>query len=224
MASHSKRRAGSAASAVAALLLLLLTAPSQSAGQAQQPLPLDPATLPARDSHQGLLIAADPYMTKERSEQKFGKKHPYAAGLLAIDVYLRNNTDSPLQINLETVELQIAVPGQPRQHLESLSAEDAAYRIVLPYGPSPRARRGPIPGVGGGKTKEVAKKQDELRFLMLPGDMVGPHNTVHGFVLFDVDGHFEDVRNATLYIPDVSKYGSHEKLFFFEVDLRPATH
>jgi len=223
MGSRLKRRAGVAVAGAAALLMLLQGAPVRSARQAVPAPPFDPATLPAHDAHQGLLIAADPYLTRERNEEIFGKKSPYSVGLLAINLYLRNDTDTPVQINLDTIELQIASPGQPRQHLESLSAEEAAFRIILPNGPSPRARRGPIPGIGGGKTKAVAKKQDELRYLMLPGDMVGPHNTVHGFVIFDVDGHFEDVRNATIYIPDVSKFGSHEKLFFFEIDLRPAT-
>ena len=222
MGLHIKRWASVRAAATLALLSVLQAAPARSARQAPSSPPIDPATLPARDSHQGLLIAADPYLSGGRSEQKFGKKNPYAVGLLAIEVYARNDTDNPLSINLDTIELQIAIPGQPRQHLESLTAEEVAQRIVLPNGPAPRGRRGPIPGVGGGKTKEVAKKQDELKSLMLPGDMVGPHNTVHGFVIFDIDGHFEDVQKATLYVPDVSKYGSHEKLFFFEIDLRPA--
>ena len=223
MASQLNRWAYLRVVATAALLALLQAAPAHSARQSSPPPPFDPAALPAHDSHQGLLIAADPYLTGERSEQKFGKKSPYSAGLLAIDLYLRNDTDSPLRINLDTMELRLAVPGQPRQHLESLSAEDAAFRIILPNGPAPRGRRGPIPGVGDGKSKAVAKKQDELRKLMLPGDIIGPHNTIHGIVIFDVDGHLEDVRHATLYIPDVNHFGSGEKLFFFEIDMSSAT-
>ncbi len=208
--------------AVAAVLFVALAAPGRSRAQAPPPPATDPAVLPAHDSHQGLLIAADPYLTKERSEQKFGKKSPYSAGLLAIDVYLRNDTDGPLRIGLDSIELEIAVPGQARQRLEPLTAEDASYRIVLPSGPAPRGHRGPIPGVGGGKTKEVAKMEDSLRHLMLPGDVIGPHNAVHGFVIFDIANHFEDVEHASLYIPDVSSFGSGQKLFFFEIDLRPA--
>jgi len=59
--------------------------------------------------------------------------------------------------------------------------------------------------------------------LMLQSDLVGPHNTIHGFVMFDIARHFEDTERSTLYIPDVSRFGSGEKLFFFEIDLRPAT-
>ena len=214
-----------AASAVAAALFLAgHWYPARLGAQSAPPAASsDPAALPARDSHQGLLIAADPYVTSERSEQKFGKKSPYSVGLLAIDVFLRNDTDAPLRINTDTIELQIAIPGQQRQRLESLTVQDVAYRIVVPNGPAPRGRRGPIPGVSGGKTKEIAKMEDSLRYLMLPGDMIGPHNTVHGFVVFDIARHFEDTQNSTLYIPDVSRFGSGEKLFFFEIDLRHAT-
>jgi hypothetical protein len=210
--------------ALAALFAAASPFSNHLVAQLPPPPPPDPATLPAHDSHQGLLIAADPYLSSERSQQKFGKKNPYSAGLLAVDVFLRNDTNGPLHIGLDTIELDIAVPGQSRQRLENLTPEDAAYLIVLPHGPAPRGRRGPIPGVAGGKTKEVAKMEESLRNLMLPGDLIGPHNTVHGFILFDMDHHFEDVEHALLYIPDVSRFGSGEKLFFFEVDLRPAVH
>jgi hypothetical protein len=185
----------------------------------------DPSALPARDSHQGLLVAADPYLSSERSQQAFGKKHPYGVGLLALEVYLRNDTGGPMQVGLETMELNVAPPGQQRQRLAPLTAEEAAYKIVLPEGPNPKQRRGPIPGMSGvsGKSKEVAKMEDALRAQMLPGDMLGPHRTVHGFVFFDVDGHFDRVGSATLYVPDVKRIDSGEKLFFFEVNLGPAT-
>lgn len=210
---------------------LLSMAVGGTAGQAtpqgqtpQAAASADAARLPAHDSHQGLLIAADPYLTRERSEQKFGKKHPYGAGLLALEVYLRNDTDGPLQIRQSTIELNIAPPGEQRQRLAALTAEETAYRIVLPNGPNPTTRRSPLPGVGGGKKKEIEKVEAALRDEMLPGDMVGPHNTVHGFLMFDLDHHFEQVSNATLYVPDVRRFGSGEKLLFFEVDLSAATH
>ena len=210
--------------AVAGLFASLL-AQANPQGQAQASASAQAAALPAHDSHQGLLIAADPYLTSERSEARFGKKHPYHVGLLAIEVYLRNDTDGPMQIRLDTIELKISAPGQPRQRIAALTALEAAFRIVLPNGPNPKKRRSPIPGVGAGgnKSKDVAKMEDALRPEMLPGDLIGPHNTVHGFVMFDIDDHFDWVGNATLYIPDVRRFGSGEKLLFFEIDLGPAT-
>ena len=181
-------------------------------------------TLPAHDLHQGLLIAADPYVSGDRSQQTFGKKNPYDAGLLALDVYLRNDSDGPMRVVLDTFELKVAPPGVTRQHIEPLTAEEASFRIILPDGPNPKTKRSPLPGIGGPskKTKEVAKMEDALRAQMLPGDVVGPHATVHGFVFFDVSKHFEWIKHATLIVPDVSRIPSGEKLFFFEIELAPA--
>src|SRR5579872_281105 len=61
-------------------------------GQASTPArtaSVDPASLPARDSHQGLLIAADPYMSADRYKEKFGKHSPYDGGIIAIELFLR---------------------------------------------------------------------------------------------------------------------------------------
>jgi hypothetical protein len=212
----------------AGVLALSLVA-SLSAGGQQQPAPPKPTdaagALPAHDLHQGLLIAADPVLTSDRSQQIFGKKHPYHAGILALDVYLRNDSDGPMKVELSTFELKVAPPGQSRQRIEPLTAEETAYRIILPDGPDPRPKRSPIPGMGGPskKSKEVAKMEDSLRGQMLSGDVVGPHGTIHGFVFFDVGGHFGSMKSATLVVPDVSRIPSGEKLFFFEVDLGPAT-
>jgi hypothetical protein len=208
--------------------LLLLVAAAAGRGiivaQSQAPPALDPATLSARDSHQGLLIAADPYLTSDRSQQKFGKKHPHGVGILAIDVYLRNDTNDPIQITLDTIELGISPPQGPRQRLEPLTADEAAMQIVLPQGPNVQARRKPIPGTSAakGKSKDIRKMADELRPQMLPGDMVGPHATIHGFLFFDVSGHFDWLTKGVLYVPDARRIPSKEKLFFFEVDLGPA--
>ena len=208
-----------------AIILAAVCAPAAPDGRPQAAKGTDPATLAARDSHQGLLIAVDPYLSSERSQQTFGKKHPYAVGILPLDVYLRNDTDGPMRVGLDTMELKVEPPGQQRYRIASLTVEEAAFRIVLPEGPNPKQRRGPIPGMSGvsGKSKDVAKMEDSLRAQMLPGDVIGPHKTAHGFVFFDVDGHFDEVANATLYVPDARRIDSGEKLFFFEIDLRPAT-
>ena len=67
--------------------------------------------LHARDSHQDLLIAADPYVTAERYKDTFGKHSPYAAGIVAIDVYFRNDNNTPIRLNPDTIRLEISLPG-----------------------------------------------------------------------------------------------------------------
>jgi len=211
-----------------ALAVLLFAAAMPLAGQqGQSPAaapPVDPAKLPAHDEHQGLLISADPYLSSARSEERFGKKHPYAAGILAVEVYLRNNTDSPIQVALPSVELNVSPPGGPRQNLETLTPRAAAVLIINPGGPHPTTKRVPIPGAAGGSdknAKKVEKMQGALAAEML-GDIVGPHATVHGFLFFDLNAEFDSVAHATLFFPDVRRVNPEERLLFFEVDLAPA--
>src|SRR5207245_7302349 len=83
----------------------------------------DPASLSARDSHQGLLIAADPYTSVNRYKEKFGKHTPYEGGIIAIELFLRNDNESPIRLNLKTMQLLMSAPGESRQRLEPLSPE-----------------------------------------------------------------------------------------------------
>jgi hypothetical protein len=217
----------------AALLAAVLTAllggePARAALQApvQAAESVDPSALPAHDSHQGLLIAADPYLSNERSRQRFGKKHPYGAGLLALEVFLRNDTDGPIQIQLDSMELKVAPPGRPTERLAPLTVREAALRIILPLEPNPKTQNGPIPEIDlrVDKNKDVTKMEKSLRTEILSGDRIGPHSTLHGFLLFDLGHQFEQVRNASLYVPDVCRAASGERLLFFEVHLGSAVH
>lgn len=206
-----------AANLAAASLLL-----PAMAGQTPE-APVDPAKLAARDEHQGLLIAADPYVSADRSVARFGKKHPYAAGLLAVDVFLRNDTDSPIQIALPPIELMVSPPGGNRQKLEALTSQETAVVIIHPS-LSPTTKRLPIPGAAGGsikKEKEVVKLQAALAPQML-GDIVGPHATIHGFLFFDVGAQFDQVAHSSIYFPEVRRVNPEARLLFFEVELGPA--
>lgn len=183
----------------------------------------DPSKLSARDEHQGLLIAADPYVSAERSAARFGKKHPYGAGLLAVDIYLRNDTDSPIQIALPAVELTVSPPGGTRQKLEALTSQDTAVVIIHPA-LSPTTKRLPIPGAAGGsikKEKDVVKLEAALAPQML-GDIVGPHATMHGFLFFDVGAQFDLVAHSSVYFPEVRRVNPETRLLFFDVELGPA--
>src|SRR5258708_12989787 len=65
------------------MLLLPLSAFAQSAQT-------DLSTLRARDAHQNLLIAADPYVSADRYTAMFGQKPPSDYALAATDVFFPN--------------------------------------------------------------------------------------------------------------------------------------
>ena len=97
--------------------LALLLAPSAGAQ-------IKPAELPAvstRDQHQKLLVVADPYLSAERYKSVFGKKTPYQRGIVAIEVYFQNGNDTPIRVDLSTIRLVVALPGEQKQNLPPLS-------------------------------------------------------------------------------------------------------
>src|SRR5690348_10144752 len=69
--------------------------------QAQQQRGQGPAPLiatPRQDRHDGLSISVDPYNEPGRAKEKFGKANPLAAGILPIEVSMRNDTDRPIRV------------------------------------------------------------------------------------------------------------------------------
>src|SRR5215469_10747625 len=82
---------------LAFVLPLCQTAPSFPAAlsHATQQMPeasTRPLTASAVDSHEGLTIAAEPWLTADRYKTVFPKKTPFGAGVVAIKVTLRNDS------------------------------------------------------------------------------------------------------------------------------------
>jgi hypothetical protein len=183
---------------------------------------VDPLTLQTRDAHQNLLVAGDPYLSAERYKVPFGKKSPYEGGILAIDVYFRNDNDSPIRIDLESVRLVVSPPGEDRQRLTPLSPEEIADRLVLTARSSPSAPRLPIPLPGSGRNSSKGKAWDEmvttLRSVGLVTEVLPPRKTIHGFLYFDMNHQYDETRYSHLYIPDLMFMTDKRPLLFFEID------
>jgi hypothetical protein len=186
----------------------------------------DPAVLSAKDTHQGLLVAADPYSSAARSKIKFGKHTPFEGGILAVDVYFRNDNDSPVRINPDTVRLSLGEEGRGRQRLDAISADDVADRTLLKSPKDPRGPRIQIPLPGGigrsGRDKNWQEFDGILRSAAMSSSVIPPHGAVHGCFYFDIAGHFDWLADTTLEIPDLSFMIGDKPLFFFEIDLSKA--
>ena len=198
------------------VLLFPLGVPAQNA-------PSDPLSLRAREAHQNLTIAADPYLSPERyKKEMFGKTSPYLAGIVAIDVYFRNDSDLPIRVNPETMQLVVSQPDRERQHLNALSPEEVADRALLKGDSNISARRRfpiPIPSSDSKHSKEWTEMSTTLRSIALGTDVLAPHSTTHGFLFFDLNHDFDAIHFSHLYIPDLAFMTNHEALFFFEIDL-----
>ncbi|HEV2388439.1 MAG TPA: hypothetical protein VGS20_14430 [Candidatus Acidoferrales bacterium] len=185
---------------------------------------LDPATLPAHDSHQGILIACDPVEDAARAKERIGKDNPLKVGILPIDVYIRNSSKSPVAVTLDSIRLEVKRPGEQRDQLEPVALDDLTTEILHPRPPSISRRRipSPFPQVGrGGKWQEL---HDKLESLSLEQAVVAPGATVHGFLFFDLNHQFDSIRYASLVVPDLKFLGNTQPLIFFEVDFAPPAH
>ena len=181
-------------------------------------------TLRLRDTHQNLTVAADPYVSADRyTKALFGKTSPYEAGIVAINVYFRNDNDSPIHINLDTILLMISVPRQDHERLLPLSPGEVADRAILKARANPSATRRPFPfpssGTGSGKGKAWDEMNSMIRSVALSTEVLPPHATMHGFLFFDVDHQFDAIRYSSIYIPDLEFMTDKKALLFFEIDL-----
>ena len=201
---------------VLCLAAIVLFMPSGMRAQA-----VDPAILPARESHQGLLIAVRPDITVERSRARFGKRTPFEAGILGLDVYFRNDNGVPIRINLDEVRLLIGRRGDRPQKLEPLFPREVAD-LMLKTGKEPTIRRrSPLPGLGGTSNKEWDTLHALLSSAAMSSDVLPPHSTTHGYFYFDMNHQFDLLSNARLDIPDLAFMLNNEALFFFQIDLSP---
>jgi len=209
------------------ILILVMLAPSALLAQSAPPAATpDPMSLQTRDAHQNLTIVADPYLKADRYKKEiFGKDSFYAAGIIAIDVYFRNDNDAPIRLNQGTIQLTISAPGQDRQRLGILSPEEVADRTLLTANSNIRAHRPfPFPSIpsGSGHSKDWMEMTTTLHSVALGTDVLPPHATTHGFLFFDMNHDFGAIHYAHLYIPDLAFMTDHQALFFFEVDLAGA--
>jgi hypothetical protein len=202
-----------------AILLLCggLTAQTIPAGRKGQQAAPDPTAALAHDHHDGLTVSADPYVDKARGKEKFGKANPLDAGILPVEIFLRNETNDPIHVDINTIQLEVQLRAGGRQELDWLPPEDVAGLVAHPggVGPSNRPRVAGIPLPSG--DKKTDKLAEILRPLTLDADVVPPKGALHGFLYFNVNYEMSLADTAVLYVPDASVVASKKALMFYEV-------
>jgi hypothetical protein len=187
---------------------------------------VDLASLPAHDSHQGVTVAVKPLMTETAYKVQFGGRTPYEAGIVALEVFFRNDNDKPIRVNLGNMRLLVSRPGESLQRIEPLSAEEVANRVLLNAPSDPRRSRLPNPlgnrGRDSGRDKNWQELAGRLRAAGVQSDLLGPNSTISGFLFFDVNHHYDWLSSARLDVPDLAFMLDNQALFFFQVDLAPA--
>src|SRR5277367_2738798 len=83
----------------------------QSQTPAQAQAPASPAAgaddAAPHDRHNGVTVSAKPCTDPATAKDKFGKANPLPVGILPVEVFLHNETNQPVRIDLSTVQLSV---------------------------------------------------------------------------------------------------------------------
>jgi hypothetical protein len=203
------------------LPLALAAIPLISPAAPQQQSTGKPITTASLDSHDGLTIAADPWLSAERYKSTFPKKSPYAAGVLAIKVTFRNDSDDTIKIGLGRIRLNLTFDESNRQDLPALNSEQLADVVLHPKikGTSRPRLPIPIPTSPGGRDKHWQEYMSLAEGAGLHASVVAPHSSIEGLLYFDLQNQFDLLQNARLYIPDLTSLEKNRALLYFDIDL-----
>ena len=186
----------------------------------QQPPPIHAAAL---ESHEGMTVSAKPWLDATLYKQPFPKKSPFAAGVLAIQVTFRNDSNESVKVGLERIRLALRIDEDNRQELNPMSAEQVAEATLRPRAKDPTShRRFPIPtgsGVKSPRDKNWTEIQLQAQNAGVPTSVVAAHSSVQGLLYFDLQGQLDMLTSAHLYVPDIAIMGKSQSLTYFEIDL-----
>jgi hypothetical protein len=174
------------------------------------------------ESHEGLTISARPWTQAAQYKEKFPKKSPFTGGVLAVQVAFRNDSDQSMKVGLDHIRLSFNIDEDNRQELQPLQAAEVADAILHPGAKDPTQRRRlpiPLATTGGNKSKEFTELQTQVQNAAVPTSVVAAHSTVQGLLYFGMQGQFDLLSTAHLYIPDVAIMGKPEGITYFEIDL-----
>jgi hypothetical protein len=186
----------------------------------QQGKPLKTSIL---DAHEGVTIGVEPWTQASRYKEKFPKKNPFAAGIVALKLSIRNDNDEAVKLNLHRIQLLVQLDQDNKQELEALTADDVADAVMLRQnGKDPTARRLPIP-LPISRPKPTRDKNWEefhgdCQNAGLPSGVIGAHSTMEGLVYFDLRGEWDLLQTARLYVPDLERMTSKQAISYFDID------
>ena len=207
-------------------VVLCLTLAAVALAAQEPPVSSEAQGFLARDSHQGVTIAARPIPDTPEAEKIFGKNAaPTRGGFLPIELLILNERDEPIAVSLERAEV-----NSDDERFEQADPEAVALALhPLPESVQPKGGTGPrlpVPWPQGPKVpkdkKRAAREEAEvaLRSRQLRATRIAAQGRARGFLYFDLRGASIDLRQAVVYIPEVEGVTSGEGLLFFEISLK----
>ena len=195
----------------------MLLALGGGAPTAQAPPPVEPERFLARDSHEGVTIAARPLLDPVEAEKVFGKNAaPGRAGFLPVEILILNQ-----QAQAEGASLARIAGVTGADKFEPAAPREIAWALYPPP-PSQKVRAGQIPRPPEDKNRTKREEAEAaLRVRQLRAAVVGPGGQARGYLYFDLGGAALELAEAGVYIPEVVVLPDEEALLFFEISLKP---
>jgi hypothetical protein len=202
---------------LATCLLASISAGAQQNGGQQAPLKTT-----SLETHEGLTISARPWTDAALYKEKFPKKSPYAAGIVAMQVVFRNDSDESLKVGLSRIRLSFQIDQDNRQEVQALTAAQVADEVLKPGGKDPSKRTKiplPVSIPRSGNDKKWTELEQQAENAGVPASVIAPHSTVQGLLYFDLQGQFDLLNGARLYVPEIVAMETNKSLTYFEIDL-----
>jgi hypothetical protein len=176
-----------------------------------------------------MTISAQAWTEPSLYREKFPKKSPFTAGILAVQVAFRNDSDESVKVELERIRLTVQFGEDNRQQLEPMTPEQLANETLTPNQKNPASPRRRFPFPTGppkaGKDKNWEELQKNAQNAAVPSSVIAPHSTVRGLLYFDLQGQFDLLSSAHLYVPNLFVLEKSRALLYFDIDLsRPGSN
>ena len=179
------------------------------------------------ETHEGLTISAQPWTDAALYKEKFPKKSPFAAGIVAMQVVFRNDSNESMKVSLNRIRLSFQIDQDSRQELQALTPAQVADQVLKPGGKDPSQSRSkislPVSIPRSGNDKRWIELEQQAETAGVPANVIAPHSSVQGLLYFDLQGQFDLLNGARLYVPDVLVMENNRSLTYFEIELSKAT-
>jgi hypothetical protein len=174
------------------------------------------------ETHEGLTISAQPWTDAALYKEKFPKKSPFAAGIVAMHVVFRNDSNESMKVSLDRIRLSFQLDQENRQELKALTAGQVADEVLKPGGKDPSKSRSKISlpvSIPHNNDKHWTELEQQAETAGVPANVIAPHSSVQGLLYFDLQGQFDLLDGARLYVPDIVVMENNRSLTYFEIDL-----
>ena len=178
------------------------------------------------ETHEGLTISAQPWTDAALYKEKFPKKSPFAAGIVAMQVVFRNDSNESMKVSLDRIRLSFQIDQDNRQEVQALTPAQVADQVLKPGGKDPAKSRARIPlpvSIPHNNDKHWTELEQQAETAGVPANVIAPHSSVQGLLYFDLQGQFDLLNEARLYIPDILVMENNRSLTYFEIDLSKST-